>query len=329
MIHARAPLRVSFAGGGTDVPPYPELAGGAVLSTTIDLFAYAAVDPRRDGEIRLSSPDLDTAVALSGRERLAHSVLHNSQHSGGADVVLHCDAPPGSGLGSSSSLIVAMCAALCEAAGEGPPTPYELAERAWRIEREDLAIPGGMQDQYAAAFGGFNFIEFGAEGVLVSPLRVRPDVLAELHACLLLVPTPTVARRSTGILERQVAAYHRKEAEVMAALDELKSQAESMKVALLRGDLGAMARLLHEGWSVKQRLAEGVATPEIDRLYDEARGLGATGGKLLGAGGGGFLLLMTPFEERGALARGLRQRGVEPVNFSFTEHGVQVWRARS
>src|SRR5439155_5169339 len=120
-------------------------------------------------------------------------------------VTLHCDAPPGSGLGSSSSLIVCMCAALCQAAGQAPTT-YELAERAVRIERVDLGIPGGLQDHYAAAFGGFNFIEFGAEGVLVNPMRLQPDVLAELHGSLLLVPTAAVARRSAGILGRQVAA---------------------------------------------------------------------------------------------------------------------------
>jgi D-glycero-alpha-D-manno-heptose-7-phosphate kinase len=328
VIRARAPLRVSLAGGGTDVPPYPMLRGGAVLSSTVDLFAYASVEPRADGILELRSPDLATSAALSGRERIASMVLRESDHAGGADVVLHCDVPPGSGLGSSSSLIVAMCAALCDAAGEAP-TPYELAERAWRIERLQLGILGGMQDQYAAAFGGFNFIEFGADSVLVNPLRVRPDVLAELHGSLLLLPTPNVARRSTGILERQVAAYERKERVVLAALDQLKQQALDMKVSVLRGDLEAMADLLHEGWHTKRLLASGIATPEIDALYEEARRLGALGGKLLGAGGGGFLLLMVPFEGRGSLVRSLRDRGLQPVNFSFTEQGVQVWRNRS
>ena len=327
MIHAKAPLRVSLAGGGTDVPPYPSLHGGAVLSSTIDLFAYASVEPRSDGAAHLHSPDIDTAVALSGREALAHSVLADASHSGGADIVLHCDAPPGSGLGSSSSIIVAMCSALCMAAGESP-TPYELAERATRIERIDLGIPGGLQDQYAAAFGGFNFIEFDSENVLVTPLRLPPDIVAELHGSLLLVPTPTVARRSTGILMRQVAAYERKDSAVMDALGHLKELAIAMKASLLKGDLRAVAGLLHEGWESKQRLAEGIATPEIDDLYAEARDLGAVGGKLLGAGGGGFLLLMAPFETRGDLARRMRDRGLAPVNFSFTEHGVQAWRAR-
>ena len=296
-----------------------------MLSATIDLFAYASVRRRTDGRVRLHSPDLGTSVALSGRERLAHSVLNDAAVDRGADVVLHCDVPPGSGLGASSSLIVAMYAALCEAAGEAL-TPYEMAERACRVERVDLGIPGGLQDQYAATFGGFNFIEFGADGVLVNPLRLRPDVLAELHGSLLLVPTPAIARRSTGILERQVAAYERKDATVMDALHRLRQQALDMKASLLRGDLAVMAGLLHEGWLTKQKLADGIATQEIDDLYAEARRLGATGGKLLGAGGGGFLLLMAPFEARGDLARALRDRGAPPLNFSFTDHGVQVWR---
>lgn len=325
--HARAPLRVSFAGGGTDVPPYPALHGGAVLSATIDLYAFASVEPWSEPDVELLAPDLDDAAALYGRERLARSVIRAASHEGGARVLLHCDAPPGSGLGSSSSLIVATCSALCEAAGEAP-TPYELAEQALSIERNDLGIPGGMQDQYAAAFGGFNFIEFGGDGVLVNPLRLRPDVLAELHSSLLLVPTPTVARRSTGILERQIAAYERKDDDVMAALAAIRQQAEDLKASLLRGDLATMADILHEGWLTKQRLASGIATADIDALYEEARRLGATGGKLLGAGGGGFLLLMAPFEGRGHLARGLRAKGVTALNFSFTDHGVQVWRAR-
>jgi D-glycero-alpha-D-manno-heptose-7-phosphate kinase len=205
-------------------------------------------------------------------------------------------------------------------------TPYDLAERAWRIERIDLGIPGGMQDQYAAAFGGWNFIEFGPDGVLVNPLRLRADVLAELHGSMLLVPTPAIARRSTGILGRQVAAYERRDEVVLAALARLKQLAIDMKACLLRGDLQGIGDLLHEGWIAKQQLAEGIATPEIDELYALARRLGATGGKLLGAGGGGFLLLMTPFEARGGVSRALRQQGIQPVNFSFTDNGVQVWR---
>lgn len=326
MIHSRAPLRISFAGGGTDVSPYPKLHGGAVLSATIDLYAYATVRPSR-GETAVTSPDLDTAAALSGRRQLALSVL--SRFAGGADVVLHCDAPPGSGLGSSSSLIVALCSAMAELDGTGL-APYELAERAVQIERNDLGIPGGTQDQYAAAFGGFNFIEFEPDGVLVNPLRLHAEVLAELQGSLLLVPTPVVQRRSEGILRRQIDAYERQDAEVLEALAAIKQQAVAAKASLLRGDLPALAAILDDGWRTKRRLASGIATDPIDELYRETLRLGASGGKLLGAGGGGFLLLLVPFERRGELVHELRRRGLpEALNVSFCEQGAQAWRARA
>jgi D-glycero-alpha-D-manno-heptose-7-phosphate kinase len=325
VIHARAPLRISFAGGGTDVAPYPKLHGGAVLSATIDLYAYATVRPAQEGA-KVTSPDLDTAAALSGRRELALSVL--SRFTGQAEVVLHCDAPPGSGLGSSSSLIVALCSAMAELDGSGL-APYELAERAIQIERVDLGIPGGIQDQYAAAFGGFNFIEFEPDGVLVNPLRLRSDVLAELQGSLILLPTPTVQRRSEGILRRQIDAYERQDSEVLEALATLKQQAVDAKACVLRGDLAGLAAVLHEGWRVKRRLASGIATDPIDELYQEALRLGASGGKLLGAGGGGFLLLLVPFERRGEVVHELRRRGLpEAVNVSFCEQGAGAWRAR-
>jgi D-glycero-alpha-D-manno-heptose-7-phosphate kinase len=295
-----------------------------VLSATIDLYAYASVAPPVSGQrARFRSPDLETSAALSGREGLARSVLQSfAQH---ADVTLHCDAPPGSGLGSSSSLIVALSSALCELSNE-VLTPYGLAERAIQIERGDLEIPGGYQDQYAAAFGGFNFIEFGGDGVLVNPLRVRADVLAELQSNLLLVPTPTVQRRSSGILNRQIAAYERKDQGVFDALHLMKTHAVAAKACVLRGDLGGLAEILNDGWATKRRLADGIATEEIDELYDDALSLGAIGGKLLGAGGGGFLLLMVPFPARGDLVRGLASRGLMPANFSFVDQGAHAWR---
>ena len=324
MIYARAPLRISFAGGGTDVEPYPKLHGGAVLSATIDWYAYACVRPRDDpGEV--TSPDLEATAALSGRQQLARSVL--SRFTGNADVLLHCDAPPGSGLGSSSSLVVALCSAMAEQRGS-TLTPYELAESAIQVDRGDLGLPGGTQDQYAAAFGGFNVIEFEADGVLVNPLRLRTDVLAELQGSLVLLPTPTVQRRSEGILQRQIEAYERQESDVLDALAVLKEHARAAKACILRGDLAGLADVLHDGWKTKRRLASGIATPEIDELYQDALALGARGGKLLGAGGGGFLLLLVPFDRRGDVVHALRRRGLSPVGVSFTDHGAAAWRAR-
>jgi D-glycero-alpha-D-manno-heptose-7-phosphate kinase len=250
-----------------------------------------------------------------------------ARFTGNADVVLHCDAPPGSGLGSSSSLVVALCAAMAELRSS-PLTPYELAERAIQVERSDLGLPGGTQDQYAAAFGGFNFIEFEADGVLVNPLRLRPEILAELQGSLVLLPTPSVQRRSEGILRRQIDAYERQDDDVIDALGVLKDQARAAKACLLRGDLRGLAEVLHEGWHTKRRLASGIATPEIDELYEDALALGATGGKLLGAGGGGFLLLLVPFGLRGEVVQELRRRGMAPSGVSFTDHGSAAWRAQ-
>lgn len=328
VVHARAPLRISFAGGGTDVPPYPQQAGGAVLSATIDWAAYASVRGGTDGAVRLSSPDLSTAAAISGRQQLARVVLDDLGGPHGAEVTLSCDAPPGSGLGSSSSLIVAMAAALADLQGSALG-PYELADRAVRLERRDLGVPGGLQDQYAATFGGFNFIEFTGDGVLVHPLRLRTDVLAELHGCLVMVPAPVTSRRSSGILERQIAATRSREADTLARLDRLKELAIQLRTHLLRGDLGGFADVLHENWQAKRRLADGITTDGIDELYARARDLGALGGKLLGAGGGGYLLLMVPFERRGGFIRELRDAGATPVNFSFTDGGVRTWRHRA
>jgi D-glycero-alpha-D-manno-heptose-7-phosphate kinase len=243
-----------------------------------------------------------------------------------ASVVLSCDAPPGSGLGASSSLVVALCAAMAELSHRSV-SPYDLATQALHVEREQLCIPGGMQDHYAAAFGGWNFIEFGAEDVRVNPLRLRPAVRAELQASLLLLPTPSVSRRSSGILRRQVAAYVRKDDAVLAALAAIKEQASQARAAVLSGDLAALAAVLDDGWRTKRRLAAGIATDEIDEVYELARKLGVTGGKLLGAGGGGFLLLMVPFERRGHVVRELRAQGLDPMNFSFVDEGAQTWHA--
>ncbi len=328
IVHARAPLRISFAGGGTDVPPYPERRGGAVLSATIDWSAYASVRAVEAPGIAVSSPDMSTAAAVSGRQELAQVVIDDVgalPGEGGAEVTMSCDAPPGSGLGSSSSLIVSMAAALAELRGR-PIPPYELAARAVRLEREDLGVPGGLQDQYAAVFGGFNFIEFNGDDVLVHPLRLRSEVLAELHGSLVLVPAPVQSRRSSGILTRQIAQTTDDEADTMDRLDRIKQAAVDMRTCLLQGDLGGVGDLLHDGWMAKRELTAGITTSGIDEVYDAARSLGALGGKLLGAGGGGYLLLMVPFDARGGFVRAMRERDLAPLSFSFTDHGVQAWR---
>ncbi len=332
-VRAKAPLRISFAGGGTDVMPYPVDHGGCVLSVTIDMYAFAHLLPRDDDEVTVVTddphhlPEVPEDRMFDGHTDLVGACLRRMAPSKGLDLVLASDAPPGTGLGSSSALVVAMLTALGEFEGR-TPTPYELAAEAYTVERYDLGQAGGMQDQYAAVFGGFNFIEFHDEHrVVVHPLRIRSDLRNELHASLVLCNTGR-RRKSGGILSRQVAGYVGGEAPTVAALAGIKELALEMKEALLVGDLHRFAKGLDEGWRAKRELAEGITTPELDDLYDVAVANGALGGKVLGAGGGGYLLLMCDPTRRAELGSAMTAAGAPVTRFSFTDDGAQVWRAR-
>lgn len=338
VIRCKAPLRISFCGGGTDVSPYVEERGGVVLSCTIDKYAYGNLVETDEPHIEVVSLDYETVarfrtggdLTYDGQLDLAKAVLRHvgldqgGVLRGGLRLLLHSDAPPGSGLGSSSSLMVCLVALLTRWRRR-PLSSYEIARTAYTLEREELGIKGGMQDQYAATFGGFNLIEFTAQGVLVNPLRPSPDILNELQYHLLLCFTGGV-RLSGRILERQIAAYVERQVDVVAALDELKALTFEMKNALLRGELTEFGRLLHVAWEHKKRLDAGITTPDIDALYDIARERGALGGKILGAGGGGYLLLYCPIDARHDIARALEGAGGRVVPFSFTDHGVECWQ---
>ena len=331
-VRAKVPLRVSFSGGGTDVMPFPRERGGCVLSATIDLFAFASLRPRPDREYRVSSFDGDSAryaspedLAFDGHLDLVKAVLRHMAPETGLDLHLFCDAPPGSGLGSSSGLVVAMLAAVAELT-HTPMTPYELARRAYEVERVELRQAGGLQDQYACTFGGFNFIEFwDEERVVVNPLRVPADVTNELHGSLLLCYTG-ITRKSGGILRRQVEGYVSGRRESVESLERIKELTLELKEALLTGDLERFAEVLDASWHAKRRLTEGITNERIDELYAEARRAGALAGKLLGAGGGGYLLLFCPFDLRQSVGEAMERAGARVVNFHFEERGVQTWR---
>ena len=331
-IRAKVPLRISFSGGGTDVMPYPKERGGCVLSATIDLYAFASLRPRGDADYHVFSLDGDSArysspeeLVFDGHLDLVKACLRHMAPDAGLDLHLFCDAPPGSGLGSSSALVVAMLAAVAEH-NHTPMTPYDLARRAYEVERVDLRQAGGMQDQYACAFGGFNFIEFlDVDRVVVNPLRIPPDVANELHGSLLLCYTG-MTRKSGGILRRQVEGYVSRRPESVGALGRIKALTLELKEALLTGDLDRFAGILDESWHAKRGLAEGITNDRIDDLYAHARKAGALAGKLLGAGGGGYLLLFCPFDRRPAIADAMEQVGARPVPFHFEERGVQTWR---
>ncbi|HEV8480279.1 MAG TPA: GHMP kinase [Candidatus Eisenbacteria bacterium] len=331
-IRARAPLRLSFSGGGTDVSPYPEERGGVVLSTTIDKFCYATVRPRRDSRLTLHSLDLHLrakyghlrAVRLDGNLDLVKAAVKALKPRSGADVTVQSDAPPGSGLGASSTMVVTLLAALREWLHE-PLTDYELAEAAYALERHDLGIAGGRQDQYAATFGGFNFIEFHGDATVVNPLRVREDVRLELEYRLLLCYVGRT-RFSGHIIERQTAAYQSGREATVNALDGLKAITYDMKNALLRGKIDDMGALLDTAWQHKRDLEEHISTAEVDDLYARARKAGALGGKMPGAGGGGYFFFLCAPDKKPQVAEVVRAWGAQLVPVSFCPTGVTAWQ---
>ena len=332
LIRSKAPLRISFAGGGTDVPPYPQERGGAVLSVTINKYAYASLLPADDDAITVHSLDYDIVAKYHGEADLAYNgeldlvkaaIRRLAVQKTGLHLFLHSDAPPGSGLGSSSTLVVALVG-LFRPWLRQPLTDYQIAELAYQIERLDLGIKGGMQDQYAAAFGGVNFIEFTDKAVIVNPLRVSPDRLNELEYNLLLCYTGRT-RVSANIVARQTESFIAKRKEVVRALDAQKEMAIQMKNALLKGQLDDFGHLLHEAWQTKKHLDPAITTPEIDAMYETGRKEGALGGKILGAGGGGYLLLYCPFDRKHVVAAALERLGGQVVNFGFELRGLQTW----
>lgn len=336
LIRAKAPLRISFAGGGTDVPPFPRLEGGAVLSATIDRYAWGTLRPRHDDRICISSLDFGTSLAYSSRRDvvldgemdLVKAAIRKliGAYEQGFDLYLHTDAPPGTGLGSSSAMMVVLVGLLMEWKNR-KLTDYQIAELAHEVERVDLGIAGGMQDQYAAAFGGVNHIEFQAEKVVVNGLRLGADILNELEYNLLLVDTGKV-RLSSRIIEDQVGRYERGEADSVAALREIKALAGEMKDCLLRREWARFGCLLHEEWQHKKKMSDRISSPELDDLYDLARRSGAIGGKITGAGGGGYMMLFCEFDKKHKVADALIARGCETREVALEPNGLQTWRVQ-
>jgi D-glycero-alpha-D-manno-heptose-7-phosphate kinase len=336
IVRARCPLRLSFAGGGTDVPPYTEEKGGAVLVSTIDKYAFATITGNGGSDLCIESLDYDVVakyrvenpLPLDGSLDLVKAAINRVQGpKTGLKVFLHNDAPPGSGLGSSSAIVVAVVGAFNHWLNK-PFSDYEIASLAWQVERLDMGIKGGLQDQYACTFGGFNFIEFTQDAVIVNPLRVCPDVISELSYRLLLCYTGR-SRTDGRIMDNQIDGYRRHEVDVMRALDEMKAITIQMKNDLLRGHLDDFGELLHAGWENKRKLAAGIATPEIDELYEVARRNGALGGKISGAGGGGYMMFCCEFDKRHRLAEAVERLGAQVVEFSFESAGIQAWETRS
>jgi D-glycero-alpha-D-manno-heptose-7-phosphate kinase len=340
IFRARAPLRISFAGGGTDLSPYVEENGGLVLNATIDRYAYATLRFHDDPVIRVNSLDYKTVaqypfgdtLAYDGKFDLVKACLRRmgplpDSDGRGIELYLETEAPPGSGLGASSALVVAVIGAL-RAWRRLSLDKYEIARIAWEVERKDVGVPGGMQDQYAAVFGGFNLIEFRSETkVVVNPLRIEPRIVHELQYNLLLVLTGGT-RTSSGIIESQMSGYATRRPGVAEAMDRMKALAMEAKDALLTGRLHDLAELLHEEFCEKRRTAEAVSTPFIEEMYDEVRRLGVIGGKVSGAGGGGFMFLYCPFDRKPAVVERLTEMGAQVMPMAFEHDGMQSWTAQ-
>lgn len=334
LIRAKAPLRISFAGGGTDVPPFPEREGGLVLNATINRYAYGTLRPRDDDDLHIRSLDYgltakyaaDEPLVFDGKLDLAKAAVRRfaGEDERGFDLLLHSNAPPGSGLGASSAMMVALIGVLKELRAL-PVTDYELAELAHAIEREELGISGGRQDQYAATFGGFNFIELSGDRVVVNPLRVAADVVLELEHNLLLCYTG-MTRQSDHIIADQTARYERSDAEALAGLRAQKELAVEMKNALLQRRLRDFGDLLHTAWEAKKRMSDRISNDRIEELYTEARAAGALGGKVTGAGGGGYVLLYCRYDRKHHVAARMIELGASVDEFAFEPNGLRTWR---
>jgi D-glycero-alpha-D-manno-heptose-7-phosphate kinase len=333
IIRAKAPLRVSFAGGGTDVAPFYLDEGGAVLSSTINRYVYGSLRPRHDGTITIESVDLGLSLSFRAEDTLsldgeldlvkAAIIRLGGTERHGFDLVIRSGAPPGSGLGSSSALIVTLVALLQEHY-QLPLTEYDAAHLAYEIERVDLAIQGGLQDHYASTFGGFNFIEFG-ERVVVNPLRVRPAVVNELEMSLILCFTG-ITRESAGIIADQTTRVTGREIETLEGMRAQKKLAQAMKTLLLRGELHEFGSMLDEAWKEKKRMSPMISNARIDEAYELAVSHGALGGKVTGAGGGGHILFFCDFEKKHRVADALTRFGANVSEFSFEREGVMTWR---
>lgn len=340
IIRSKSPLRLGLAGGGTDVSPFSDMFGGVVLNATISLSAYASIEPADDGKIIIHAVDKNEMVELKSTEQLPidgkldllkgiyNRIVKDYTHQPlSFRLSTYVDAPPGSGLGSSSSLVVAVLSAFTEWQNI-PLGEYETAKLAYEIERKDLKMAGGKQDQYAATFGGFNLIEFYADDkVIVNPLRIKEKYLNELQFCTVLYYTGT-SRLSSAIIDMQVKNISEKKDKPLEAMHRLKEQAIRMKEAVLKGELNLIGEIMDEGWKWKKETAQGISNPMLEEIYNAALSAGATGGKISGAGGGGFMFFYCPGQSRYSVIDRLKQFGGEIGKLQFTQSGVTTWAVK-
>lgn len=333
---SKAPLRIGLAGGGTDVSPYSDIYGGAILNATISLYANATIEPLDEKKIVLQAIDRgeveeykwDTVLPINGKLDLLKGVYNRIQKDYGLQqgfrLSTFVDAPAGSGLGTSSTLVVAIIGAFAEML-RLPLGEYDMAHYAYEIERMDLNLAGGKQDQYAATFGGVNFMEFEKDDkVIVNPLRIKQQYLFELENNLLLYYTST-SRESAEIIKKQSRNVETKKDSSIEAMHQLKEQARQMKEALLKGKLHEIGEILNFGFQQKRLMAEGISNPLMEDIYQAAMNAGATGGKISGAGGGGFMIFYCPGNSKYNVVKCLEKFNGQHRNYQFVKHGLTTW----
>jgi D-glycero-alpha-D-manno-heptose-7-phosphate kinase len=338
IIRSKAPLRLGLAGGGTDIESYYSLYGGYILNATIDMYAYCIIEPHEKNVIEFIAADMDESISCDSSEHLdtqnrlkLHAGVYNrivSDYNKGKPLsfrmTTYSDSPAGSGLGSSSTMVVAIIKAYTEWLNL-PLGEYDIAALAYQIERIDLRLAGGKQDQYAATFGGFNFMEFYRdEKVIVNPLRLKRWIRNELEASMVLYYTG-VSRESANIISQQIANTKLNKAKNMESMHQIKNLAIVMKESLLKGDFALFSQCLKEGWAAKKNAADAISNSFIDETYEYAIKNGAESAKISGAGGGGFMMIYGNPCNRIGLIRALKKTAGYVLTPSFTETGTQAW----
>jgi len=343
LIRSRAPLRLGLAGGGTDVSPYCDEFGGAVLNATIGHYAYASIEPQENCLVQFASSDQNEVAQYESTAKLStdgrldllkhvhNYAVHqfNDDHPLSLRLTTRVDVPTGSGLGGSSTLVVAVLKAYAEWLNY-PIDDYELAQSAHKIERQDAGLKGGRQDQYAAAFGGFNFMEFGQNGrVLVNPLRIKESIISELEASLLLFYTGA-SRFSATIISEQSNNVQNGNLDAIEAMHQIKKESFRMKEALLRGDFCLLYEVLRASWDSKRRMASQIVNEKIEYLYETALSAGAHCARISGAGGGGFMMFLADPMRRNKVADALQQTENQGIVYGchFTHDGARAWKVK-
>lgn len=337
IVRSRAPLRLGLAGGGTDVSPYSDVYGGAVLNATISMYAYCTIATRDDCRVCFEATDMGKKFEFEALqeyplndELLLHKGIYNhivKNFNGGkplpVTVSTYSEAPAGSGLGTSSTMVVAILKAYVELL-KLPLGEYDIANIAYKIEREEVQLSGGKQDQYAATFGGFNFMEFSKNNVIVNPLRIKRWIINELECSLVLYFTG-VSRSSAKIINEQIDSAKKNDAKSVEAMHELKKQAYDLKNALLVGNISEFCHILNKSWESKKRVSSAITNDFINKCYDFVMAHGAKAAKVSGAGGGGFMMIICEPQERKKLLNALESQGGKAYTVNFELDGTRGW----